>query len=128
MRAQLISTGAVRSFELQPITGSVLVRYDETQVEAAVVEGAMLKLMGLDGQVNAAPVSGMERGLKTIWEAVNRGIYEGTAGVLDARTLTGTALVVTAAKQFKQSGLAVPGAMTLLWWATKLFGGGNYTP
>ena len=113
---------------MQPITGSVLVCYDETQVEAAVVEGAMLKLMGLDAQVNAAPISGMERGLKTIWEAVNRGIYEGTAGVLDARTLTGTALVAVAAKQFKQSGLAVPGAMTLLWWATKLFGGGNHTP
>ena len=43
-------------------------------------------------------------------------------------TLTGTALVAVAAKQFKQSGLAVPGAMTLLWWATKLFGGGNHTP
>ena len=42
--------------------------------------------------------------------------------------LTGTALVAVAAKQFKQSGLAVPGAMTLLWWATKLFGGGSHTP
>ena len=128
MKQQLISTGAVHAVEFNTRTASVLIRYDESQVEAAVVEGAALKLMGLDAQISAAPQSGVERGLKAIWEAANRGIYEATGGVLDARTLTGTALVITAAKQFRTSGLALPGAMTLLWWSTKLFGGGNHTP
>ena len=57
MPEHLVSTGAVHSVELQPLTGSVLVRYDETQVEAAVVEGAMLKLMGLEAQVNTVPIT-----------------------------------------------------------------------
>ena len=37
--------------------------------------------------------------------------------------LAGTALSVLAIKEWMLAGLAVPGAMTLLWWAARLFGG-----
>ena len=57
MKAQLEGTGAVHQVTMQPLTGSVLILYDESQVQAPVVLGAAMKLMGLDDQVNA-PASG----------------------------------------------------------------------
>lgn len=123
MKAQLEGTGVVHRVALEPVTGSVLICYDELRVEAAVVEGAAMKLMGLDAQLSAEPKSRMEEGLKTIKSAVNRGVMDATNGMMDGRMLAGTALTVVAAKSFYQNGLAVPGAMTLLWWAGRLLGG-----
>lgn len=123
MKAQLEGTGVVHQVALEPVTGSVLICYDELRVEAAVIEGAAMKLMGLDAQLSSAPKSRMEEGLQTIKSAVNRSVMDATNGMMDGRMLAGTALTVVAAKSFYQSGLAVPGAMTLFWWAGRLLGG-----
>ena len=123
MKAQLEGTGVVHQVALEPVTGSVLICYDELRVEAAVIEGAAMKLMGLDAQLSSAPKSRMEEGLQTIKSAVDRGVMDATNGMMDGRMLAGTALTVVAAKSFYQSGLAVPGAMTLFWWAGRLLGG-----
>lgn len=65
----------------------------------------------------------MENGLHTILDAVDRGVMGATNGLMDGKMLAGTALSVLAIKEWRLAGLAVPGAMTLLWWAARLFGG-----
>ena len=121
MRTQLESTGAVREVALNPHTSTVLIRYDERQVEGAVVLGAAMKLMGLDAAAQQEPVSRMESGLKTLFASVNHGVLEATNGLLDARMLAGGVLTVAAVRSMKLYGAAVPGAMTLLWWAASIF-------
>ena len=54
MKSQLESTGVIHQVQIEPRTGSVLILYDESQVQAPVVMGAAMKLMGLDGKVNYA--------------------------------------------------------------------------
>lgn len=121
MRTQLESTGAVSEVVLNPHTSTVLIRYDERQVEGAVVLGAAMKLMGLDAAAQQEPVSRMESGLKTLFASVNHGVLEATHGLLDARMLAGAVLTVAAVRSMKLYGAAVPGAMTLLWWAASIF-------
>ena len=121
MRTQLESTGAVSEVVLNPHTSTVLIRYDERQVEGAVVLGAAMKLMGLDAAAQQEPVSRMESGLKTLFASVNHGVLEATNGLLDARMLAGGVLTVAAVRSMKLYGAAVPGAMTLLWWAASIF-------
>ena len=121
MRTQLESTGAVREVALNPHTSTVLIRYDERQVEGAVVLGAAMKLMGLDAAAQQEPVSRMESGLKTLLASVNHGVLEATNGLLDARMLAGGVLTIAAVRSMKLYGAAVPGAMTLLWWAASIF-------
>jgi copper chaperone CopZ len=123
MKAQLEATGAVHGVEIVPRTSTVLVRYDETQVEGAVVEGAVIKLMGLDEAINRAPVSSLTTGVKTLYDAVNRGLWDATDGLVTVKSLTGTALTVAAVKNIAANGLSLPGAATMLWWAARLFGG-----
>lgn len=122
-REQLLGTGAVHRVELEPRTGSMLVCYDERKVKAAVIEGAVIKLLGLDAVINGKQKSRMESGLHTILDAVDRGVMGATNGLMDGKMLAGTALSVLAIREWRLVGLAVPGAMTLLWWAARLFGG-----
>ena len=117
VREQLLGTGVVHRVELEPRTGSMLVCYDERKVEAAVIEGAVIKLLGLDAAINGKQKS------RTILDAVDRGVMGATNGLMDGKMLAGTALSVLAIKEWRLAGLAVPGAMTLLWWAARLFGG-----
>ena len=115
-REQLLGTGVVHRVELEPRTGSMLVCYDERKVE-------VIKLLGLDAVINGKQKSRMESGLHTILDAVDRGVMGATNGLMDGKMLAGTALSVLAIKEWRLAGLAVPGAMTLLWWAARLFGG-----
>ena len=72
VREQLLGTGVVHRVELEPRTGSMLVCYDERKVEAAVIEGAVIKLLGLDAVINGKQKSRMESGLHTILDAVDK--------------------------------------------------------
>jgi hypothetical protein len=126
MKAQMESTGAVREVRLNRRIGSVLFLYDERQVEAAVVEGAAIRLMGLDNAIRKPPVSRMEKGLNVLWDSVNHGVLEATNGLMDGRMLAGSALTVAALRSMIVSGAALPGAMTLLWWASNIFRGRSH--
>lgn len=122
-KAQLEGTGAVRCVAIEPRTASVLILYNEAQVSAAVAEGAFIKLMGLDAQLNTASDGRLLEGWRALRSAVNRSLLSATNGLLGLRAVAGTALGVTALKRIAGGNPGVPGAMTLLWWATMLFGG-----
>lgn len=122
MKTQLEGTGAIHQVILNPRTCTALITYDETQVEAAVVQGAAMKLMALDQQLNHAPVSKMETGMRTLYDAVNNGVMNATNGILDVRMLAGSALTIAGVRGLIRGGAVGPGAVTLLWWASGLFG------
>ena len=121
MKKQMEETGAVHEVSINPVTGTVLFLYDDAQVEASVVEGAAIRLMGLDEAIKRQPVSRMEKNLQTLWNSINHGVMETTKGWMDARMLAGTALSVAAIRNFMMNGAVLPGGMTLLWWASSIF-------
>ncbi|HIQ82744.1 MAG TPA: hypothetical protein IAA52_06540, partial [Candidatus Pullichristensenella stercorigallinarum] len=51
MKETLETTGAVHSVTLNPRTATALICYDEAQVGAAMIEGAAIRLMGLDAEI-----------------------------------------------------------------------------
>ncbi len=121
MKKQMEETGAVHEVRISPAIGTVLFLYDETQVEASVVEGAAIRLMGLDEAIQRRPVSKMEKNLQTLWDSINRGVMETTKGWMDARMLAGPALIVVAIRSLIMNGTVLPGGVTLLWWASSIF-------
>ena len=121
MKKQMEETGAVHEVSINPAIGTVLFLYDETQVEASVVEGAAIRLMGLDEAIQQQLVSKTEKGLQTLWDSINHGVMETTRGWMDARMLAGTALSVAAIRSLITNGAVLPGGITLLWWASNIF-------
>lgn len=126
MKAQLIGTGVIHRVEIEPRTGSVLIHYDESKVQAPVVMGAAMKLMGLDAQAGAAPVGKVREGARMLLRSVNAGVLDATGGLLDAKTLAAGVLTIAALRSKAKLGWATPGALTLLWWASNLFGARDY--
>ena len=124
---QLLATGAVVQVERNERIGTLLLVYDETQVQAAVLEGAVIRLMGLTELVRRRPVSRLEEGLQTLYAAVNQGVLDMTDSLVDIPTIAGGALTVTALRRMLAGGgLGLPGTATLIWWATSLFGRGSH--
>ena len=121
MKKKMEETGAVHEVNINPAIGTVLFLYDEAQVEASVVEGAAIRLMGLDEAIQRQPVSRMESGLRTLWDSINHGVMETTKGWMDARMLAGTALSIAAIRSMMMNGAVLPGGITLLWWASSIF-------
>ena len=126
MKAQLIGTGVIHRVEIEPRTGSVLIHYDESKVQAPVVMGAAMKLMGLDEKASAVPAGKLREGLRTLMSAINAGVLDATGGLVDAKTLAAGILTVAALRSRAKIGWAMPGALTLLWWASGLLGAHGY--
>ena len=126
MVQQLESTGVIHHVKAEPRTGSVLICYDESKVQAPVVLGAMMKLMGLDEKASAVPAGKLREGLRTLMSAINAGVLDATGGLVDAKTLAAGILTVAALRSRAKIGWAMPGALTLLGWASGLLGAHGY--
>ena len=119
---QLLSADAVLDCTFNPRIGTMLICFDPEQVDGAVVEGAVLRLMGLDAALEKEPQSKVMQGVKTLASAINHGVYETTGGLLDAKALAALGLTGAALRAYAAGGFALPGAATLLWWASSLWG------
>ncbi len=121
MREQMLKTGVVCDLTVNPRLSTALIIYDEKQANGAVIEGAIIKLLGLDEAINAKPVSKAEAGVKALTQGIDHAVLERTGGWLDGRTLASGALAGAALWRMSRMGAGIPGAMTLLWWACGIF-------
>ncbi len=120
---QLESTGAIRLVKVEPRTQSVVIYYNESQVSAAVVEGAFIKLMELDAQLSSSSDGRFIEGWRTLRNAINSALLSATNGLMGIRAVAGTVFGATAVKHIIAGNFGLPSTMTLLWWASMLFGG-----
>jgi hypothetical protein len=108
----------IESVNVSRITGSALLFFDRSKVEAAVVFGAVLKVLGLESEVEKTPDAFFAKGINNGAEALNRALYEKSGGLVDLWTAIPIALAALGIyKLSKPGGFNVPGGFTLLWWA-----------
>ncbi|MBQ8162546.1 MAG: hypothetical protein IJ083_17610 [Clostridia bacterium] len=118
--ARLHETGVIKKIRLNPYLGTFLVEYDPNQVEAAVLEGAILKLLGLDEQIQKKQTPLLQEHLHTLTLAVDRAVMDTTGGWIDLGTAASGTLLYLALRQGARMGFVLPGAATLLWWASNI--------
>ena len=116
---------AVRQVDVSPISGSVVIRFDPEQISAELLVAAIIKVLGLEKELDRLPSSVIGQEISQVSQALNRAVYDQTNGLIDLRT----ALLISmaglgAAKLWNQPRLALPGGFTLLWWA----GSGLFRP
>lgn len=106
--------------------GSVVINFDENQVEPVIVIGAILNLLGLDDEVFKQKDGKFSNIFKDILAGIDNSIYNKSYGVLDLKSSLFILLMYYGVKKFRENPVW-PNGINLMWWAFGLLnkGGGN---
>jgi hypothetical protein len=118
LRTTLGRIDSVSAVGVSPATGSVLFEYDKDRVSADTLAAAVIRLLGLERELDkdVQPESLTE--LRKFEKSLNRAVYEKSGGTLDLRTAMFIVLAVMGIQRIlKQGSMALPAGFTLLWWA-----------
>lgn len=110
---------SVQSIHVNTVTGSVLIDYDPELMNAALLVAAIIKILGLEGELARVPTSRLQHELRQVSQSLNRALYDQTNGLLDVKTAVFLSLAALGtAKLWHKGALALPAGFTLLWWAS----------
>lgn len=111
-------------------TGSVLIKYDSTKLEPELLVAAIIRLLGLEKELEARPQPIILKEAKEMANSINRAVYEKTGGIIDLWTAIPIILGALGVRKLltERSAAMLPAGFTLLWWSyTSLLGNGNAT-
>ncbi len=116
----------INSVELNPISASLVLDYNDEKINASIICGILLKLLELEDDLDAQPQSIAQKELNLIGKSLNRQVYNSSAGIVDltsalALSIFGLGLY----KIIVQRDRSIPGGFSLLWWAYIIFQRGN---
>ncbi len=119
LQEQLARFDAINSVEVNETIGSLLVYYDEKAVEPALLQAAIIKLLGLDEQIGGEPKSRVTEGIKQGMDAINMAVSQKTGGIINLTALV--VLIVAGVGIYKISRMpyCIPDGYTLVRWALK---------
>ena len=120
MLEKMNSIEAIQSISVNPTLSTLLVRYDAGQVEPAVIEGAIIRLMNLDAQIDRKELPKLQEKLQMILQALDRTLLDATDGWVDTRMAASGSLLALGLSKGIKGGFLLPGAATLLWWAANV--------
>ena len=107
----------VRHVAANPATGSVLIEYREAVVQPELLFAAIVRLLGLEKELERTPCPALVRELRAVLESLNRVVYDRTAGTLDFSSGLLLLLAAVGVRKMTQEGAkALPAGFTLVWW------------
>ena len=117
LRQKLPTLDGVREVEVHEETGSVLVRFSEDRVKPELLFAAIVRLLGLEGELEKPPKPVIVRELRSIVDSLNRVIYDRTGGLLDFYSVLLILLAGTGLSRVLTDGVrALPPGISMLWW------------
>jgi len=108
----------ISSAGANPVTGSVLIRYDGDLVRPEVLFGAVVKLLGLEEELERVPTPVLTRELGLLGHSLDRAVYEKTGGLVNGWSLLLLALAAFGIRQaLNDRSRMWPAGLTMVWWA-----------
>jgi hypothetical protein len=108
----------VDSAATSPVSGTVLIRYDEKVLQADLLFAAIVRLLGVERELERTPVPALARGIRQAGAAANRAVFEQSGGLIDL--WTAVPLVLGAIGLYRlstQRSAVFPAGVTMVWWA-----------
>jgi len=123
---QLPKIKGITSLQITKETGSVLIQFDQSTVKAELLAAALIRLLGLEKELDKTPEPAIPREIREMGRSLNKAVYDKTGGLIDLWTAIPLLLLaVSGRKIFAERQLAMPAAMTLLWWSYNALFHGN---
>jgi hypothetical protein len=103
---------------VNPVSGSVLISYEEGAVRPEILYGVLVKLLGLEEELERTPQSVVARELSLLGGSFDRAVYEKSNGLVDGWSLLMLGLAGLGIRQIINNGArALPTGVTMVWWA-----------
>jgi hypothetical protein len=126
VKKELIRLPEIDRVDVNRVSGSLVLEYNNEEINASIICGILLKLLGLEDALDAQPQAVAQKELNLIGRSLNLQVYNSTAGLFDltsalALTIFGLGLYKIIVLQDRNT----PGGFSLLWWAYIIFQSGN---
>ncbi len=116
--SQIAKINGVKWIESNKITGSVLINFDQSVIQADLLFTALIRLLGLENELQKAPASYLSTEIRTIFESLNHAVFSRTNGIIDLYTAIPILLATLGISQIiKNKANIFPTGLTLIWWA-----------
>jgi hypothetical protein len=119
---QLKKVDGIERIEVNSYLGTALFVYKEEIVSPSLIVGLIVRVMGLEDQIESKPRSMVSKELKSLNESLNMAVYEKSKGLFDFNTALILALIVVGAKKTASSPNR-PSGLNYIWWGYSLMRG-----
>ena len=115
---QIAKISGVKWVDYNKISGSVLIYFEEGVLQADLLFTALIRLLGLENELQKAPTSYLNTEIRSVIESLNQAVYSKSNGIIDLYTALPLGLAALGISQIiKNKSNIFPTGMTLLWWA-----------
>ncbi|WFD09928.1 HMA2 domain-containing protein [Tepidibacter hydrothermalis] len=122
---QLSKINLITNIDINTITGTVLLNYDNEKIDPMIIVGIMIKILNLEQEIEKTPKSKIEKEMIELKSSLNRAVYEKSQGIIDGKTTLGLSLVLFGIYRLRKNPTIMPSGMTLMWWVySEFFKGG----
>ena len=115
----------VKSYMINTTIGTLLVTYDETEVETSILIGSLIKIMGLEEEINKSKDGRLSYLMRDLLKGIDLAIYNNSKGILDGKSLLTISFLGLGIYQLKNKKI-LPNGVNLLWWAYRNSQGGKF--
>ncbi len=117
LRDKLPTLEGVQTVNVNVETGSVLIRFEPAKVRPELLFAAVVRLLGLEGELEKPPKPAFTREVRAAVDGLNRAVYDRTGGLLDFYSVLLILLAGIGIKQILADGArAMPPGISMLWW------------
>ncbi len=118
LEGQLPRVDGIDEVTANRISGSVVIRYQSEKISPDLLFAALIRLLGLEKELERTPKPALAKELRQLGEAMNRAVYSSTDGFVDLWTVVPLALMgLGVGKIIQDRSLTFPTGFTLIWWA-----------
>lgn len=119
LESQLNKISHIQSVETNYVTGTLLIKYGQ-EIEPTLIVGILIKLLGLEDQVQKPPHAAVTREFRNIKSSINLAIDEKTRGLLDLRSVFFLVFMALGITKIIKNPTLKPAGFTYLWWGYSL--------
>lgn len=114
----------INNISVNPMTGSVLINFNEELVEPLTLVGAILNILDLEDKVFTKRDGKIFSGMREIVEGVDFAIYNKTKGILDLKSVIALIFIINGIRKVRQNPI-MPNGVNLLWWGFNIVSKGG---
>ncbi len=125
--SQMGKIDGIKLAETNPMTGTLLIIYEEKKINNEMLIAALIRLLGLEHEEGSKKGSKIMEEVRLVNKSIDYALMDKTKGMLDLKTSMAVTLIAMAVRQYiKYGNIGSPSGLTLLYWAFNLIEtGGN---